>query len=65
MAKILMSLIFCILFANLNAEFNRDYCICRIKVSNRVIGGKYSDFTDYPWLVSISDKPQIPGNTIE
>lgn len=61
MQKLLISVaIFCILFANLASSLDKSQCKCRIKAGKRIVGGRISESTDYPWMVSLSNYPQLP-----
>lgn len=44
---------FVLITGSLSLDKSKD-CKCRIKVNERIVGGKISGELDYPWMVSIN-----------
>ena len=59
--RVVASLLACLLVAGMVSALDKaEHCKCRNKAGRRIIGGKVTSPTDYPWQVSISLKEQLP-----
>ena len=58
--RVVASLLACLLVAGMVSALDKaEHCKCRNKAGRRIIGGKVTSPTDYPWQVSISLKEQL------